>query len=438
MNKKDKNQDLYSEAKKIIPGGVMLFSKRPENHLPNKWPTYYKKAKGAFVWDLNNKKYLDMYFGVGQSVLGYANSSVDKRVNKSNALGNITSLNSLYEVKLAKKLIQIHKWAGFAKFAKTGGEASAIATRIARSINGNEKVAICGYHGWHDWYLAANLKSKNNLNAHLLDGLRSIGVPKSLKNTISSFRMNNFSDLKKIKKVKKLAAIIMEVQREKEPSIKFLKEIRKFCNKRQIILIFDECTSGFRETYGGIHKKYNIIPDIVIFGKCLGNGYPITAILGKKKYLKKASRSFISSTFWTENSGFVAALKTLEIMKQKKTFIKIKKIGKNVKNIWKKISYKYKLPIKIYGLDSIPSFKIISDNSDKYKTFITQEMLKNKILATNTIYISIVHKKEYLEKYEKILDKIFFKIKKCENNEISINNILKNKVSTSDFNRLTG
>ena len=141
-----------------------------------------------------------MYFGVGQSVLGYANSAIDNAVNKSNKMGNITSLNSFHEVKLAKKLIQIHKWAGFVKFAKTGGEASAIGTRIARAISENEKVAICGYHGWHDWYLAANLKSKKNLNTHLLKGLKSIGVPKSLKNTISSFRMNNFNDLKKIKK----------------------------------------------------------------------------------------------------------------------------------------------------------------------------------------------------------------------------------------------
>ena len=250
--------------------------------------------------------------------------------------------------------------------------------------------------------------------------------------------MNNFNDLEKIKKITKLAAIIMEVQREKEPSLKFLKEIRKFCNEKKIILIFDECTSGFRETYGGIHKNYKIIPDIVLFGKCLGNGYPITAILGKKKYLKKASRSFISSTFWTENSGYVAALKTLEIMKKKKTYKKVKVIGKKIKTIWKKLAIKYKLPIKIYGLDSIPSFKILSKNSAKYKTFITQEMLKKNILATNTIYISIAHKSEYLNKYTKILDKIFLKIKYCEENRLSINKILKSKVSTSDFNRLTG
>jgi glutamate-1-semialdehyde 2,1-aminomutase len=438
MKIKDKNQVLYNEAKKIIPGGVMLFSKRPENYLPDKWPTYFKKAKGAYVWDLNNKKYLDMFFGVGQSILGYANSKIDNEVIKSNKSGNISSLNSFQEVELSKKLIKIHPWSGFARFAKTGGEASAIAIRIARSINNKEKIAICGYHGWHDWYLAANLKSRNNLNSHLLKGLESVGVPYSLKNTIYPFRMNNYSDFNKIKKVEKLSTIIMEVQREKLPDLSFLKEVRNFCNKKRIILIFDECTSGFRETYGGIHLKYGIYPDLLTLGKALGNGYPITCILGKKKYFKKASKTFISSTFFTEKSGVVAALATIDFMKKNQTYKKIITIGKKIKKIWEKNFKKHNLDAQIYGLDSIPCFKILSKNSNKYKTFITQEMLKNNILASNSIYISIAHKDIYLKKYEKVLDKTLLKIKECEDKKISIHKILKYKVSTTDFNRLTG
>ena len=134
-------------------------------------------------------------------------------------------------------------------------------------------------------------------------------------------------------------------------------------------------------------------------GKCLGNGYPITCVLGKKKYLKYASRSFISSTFWTEKSGLVAALKTIEIMKKNKTFEKVKRTGKKIKSIWKKISNKYDLPIIIYGLDSIPCFKILSKNSNKYKTLITQEMLKNNILASNQMYISTVHTNKLIRRY---------------------------------------
>ena len=438
MKVKDKNQLLYETAKKIIPGGVMLFSKRPENYLPKRWPTYFQKAKGAYIWDLNNKKYLDMFFGVGQSVLGYANSKIDNAVINSNKSGNITSLNSFQEVELAKKLIKIHPWSGFARFAKTGGEAGAIAIRIARSINNNEKLAMCGYHGWHDWYLAANLKSKNNLNSHLLKGLKSIGVPKSLKNTIYPFRMNNYSDFENIKKIKNLSAIVMEVQREKKPNLDFLKYIRKYCTKKKIILIFDECTSGFRETLGGIHLKYGIYPDLLTLGKALGNGYPITCVLGKDKYLKHASKSFISSTFWTEKSGLSAALATIELMKKNKTHKKIIKTGKKIKDLWKKKSQKYNLEIQIYGLDSIPCFKILGKNSNKYKTFFTQEMLKKNILATNQIYISIVHNTKLIKKYENVLDSVFSIIKKCEEKKLNINKLLETKESTTDFNRLTG
>ena len=183
--------------------------------------------------------------------------------------------------------------------------------------------------------------------------------------------------------------------------------------------------------------KYKIYPDLLVLGKALGNGYPITSVLGKKKYLKKASKSFISSTFWTENSGFSAALKTLEIINKKKIFNSIKNNGVKIKNIWRQKSIKYNIPITIYGLDSIPTFKFSVKNSLKYKTFFTQEMLKEGILATNTIYVSAVHTKKYINLYAKKIDEIFFKLQKCEQKELSINRILKFKVASSDFNRLT-
>ena len=437
MKKLDKNQELYKEAKKIIPNGTMLFSKKPEIYLPGKWPTYFSKAKNAYVWDLENRKYLDMYFGVGQNTLGYANGEVDNAVIKSNKTGNMSSLNSFQEVELAKKIIELHKWSGFIRFAKSGGEANSISIRLARAITNKDKIAICGYHGWHDWYLAANIKSSKNLNDHHIKGLKTDGVPKALKDTVHPFRMNNFEDLKKIKKIKNLAAIKMEVFREKVPDIKFLKEIRNFCNKNKIILIFDECTSGFRETYGGIHLNYKIYPDFIILGKALGNGYPLTAVLGKKKYLNKSSNCFISSTFWTEKSGAVAALKVLEIMKRDKTYIEIKKIGKNIKKLWENLSEKHNLKIKISGLDSIPSFQFISKNYLAYKTYLTQEMLKKKILASNQIYISIAHKDIHIKKYKIQLDKIFETISMCEDKKISINKILDTKICESGFKRLT-
>ena len=434
---KDKNQKLYNEAIKIIPNGTMLFSKKPEIYLPGKWPTYFSKAKKAFIWDLEKKKYLDMYFGVGQNTLGYANSEVDNAVIKSNRNGNMCSLNSEQDVKLAKKLIKIHPWAGFARFAKSGGEANAISIRYARAISGKDKIAICGYHGWHDWYLAANLKSKKKLNDHHIQELKVVGVPKALKNTVYPFRMNNFNDLNLIKKIKDLGVIKMEVYREKKPNKKFLKEIRKYCDKKNIVLIFDECTSGFRETFGGIHKNFKVYPDLLMLGKAMGNGYPITSVLGRKKFIKKVSNCFVSSTFWTERSGAVAALKTLDIMKRDKTYSQIKRIGKKIKKIWQELSLKHNLKIKIYGLDSIPCFQFLYKNHLAYKTFLTQEMLKNNILASTQIYVSIAHEEKYIKRYKNKLDNIFKFISEFEEKKIPINKFLESKVSEVGFKRYT-
>jgi glutamate-1-semialdehyde 2,1-aminomutase len=282
-----KGQALYKKAKKIIPGGNMLLSKRPEIFLPNAWPPYFKKAKGCYVWDIDGNKYTDMnLMGVGTNILGYANSKIDNAVIKAIKNGSMSSLNAPEEVSLAENLIDIHPWAKMVKFARTGGEANAIAIRIARAASKKDKVAFCGYHGWHDWYLATNLEGNKNLNNHLLPSLQIKGVPKDLKNSIYPFRYNNFEELEKLVNQKKIGVICMEVVRNEEPRNNFLKKVRNLATKKGIVLIFDECTSAFRNNFGGIHKLYNVEPDIALFGKALGNGYPIQQSLGQKKLWK--------------------------------------------------------------------------------------------------------------------------------------------------------
>ena len=306
----------------------MLFSKRPDTFLPDLWPSYFK-TKGCLVTDLDNKKYYDLStMSVGTNSLGYSNSKVDSAVKKVINNGNISTLNCPEEVYLAKKLVKLHTWAKKVRFARTGGEANSIAIRLARASTKRKNIAFCGYHGWHDWYLAANIKSKKNLSNHLLKGLNIVGVPKELKNTIYSFKYNDFDYLSKLVKEKNIGIIKMEVLRNELPKNNFLKKVRKLANKNGIILIFDECTTGFRETFGGIHKKFRVNPDLLILGKALGNGYAITAILGTEKIMKSINTTFIISTFWTERIGSVAALKTLEVMQKEKSWIKITAIGK--------------------------------------------------------------------------------------------------------------
>jgi glutamate-1-semialdehyde 2,1-aminomutase len=421
---------LYNYAKTIIPGGTTLFSKRSELHLPNKWPAYFSKSKETNVWDLNGKKYLDMFCAVGTSVLGYGNSKVNKSVIKNLKKGNLTSLNCPEEVSLATQIINHHPWASMAKFTRGGGEANAVAIRIARSNTKKKNVAFCGYHGWHDWYLSANINSKNNLNQHLMSGLNYDGIPESLKNTSFPFPYNDFKYLSKLINKKNIGIIKMEVMRNIKPQDGYLQKIRNICNKKKIILIFDECTSGYRENMGGIHLKYKINPDIAIFGKALGSGFAINAIIGKKKIMKKAENTFISSTFWGERVGFTAALSTISEFEKLKVFDQIIRNGKMIKSIWHNLSKKYNIPIKIMGTDAIPSFEFLH-NQNLNKTFLTQEMLKNNILATNLIFVNIFHNKKNLKIYSNVLEKIFYSISKK-----NIKKILKYKICFKPINRI--
>ena len=429
-------QKLWNRAKEIIPGGNMLLSKRSEMFLPDQWPAYFSKAKGCEVWDLDGRKYTDMsIMGIGTNSLGYSHPEVDEAVIKTVKDGNMSTLNCSEEVYLAEKLIEIHPWADMVRFARSGGEANAIAIRIARAFSQKDKVAICGYHGWHDWYLATNLTNKSGLSEHLLPGLSPNGVPKNLSGTTIPFQFNNFQQLLDIVENNDLAAIKMEVERSNPPENDFLEKVRDLCDRKNIVLIFDECTSGFRETFGGIHLKHKVNPDLCMFGKALGNGYAITAVIGKEEIMQAAQKTFISSTFWTERIGPSAALKTLEIMQKLDSWTYISLLGNKVREVWKDLADENKLEINIGGLKPIPQFSINSKNFLKYKTFITQEMLKEGFLSSNIIFISMAHNEEIIRQYKYKLKNIFEIIGECEKGR-NIDDLLECDVCHSTFKRL--
>jgi glutamate-1-semialdehyde 2,1-aminomutase len=429
-------QKLWKRAKDIIPGGNMLLSKRPEMFLPGKWPAYYSKAKGCKIWDLDGKEYVDMsIMGVGTNILGYGHSEVDQAVCGAITAGNMSTFNSPEEVYLAEKLIALHPWADMVRFSRTGGEANAIAIRIARAASGREKVAFCGYHGWHDWYLSANLGSVDHLDGHLLPGLEPNGVPHHLKGTALPFNYNHFEELEALVNTHEIAAIKMEVERNMEPATDFLQKVRKLATDHNIVLIFDECTSGFRETFGGLHKKYGVDPDMAIFGKALGNGYAITAIVGRREVMEAAESTFISSTFWTERIGPTAALKTLEIMDRTRSWEKITSTGSIIRNRWQVLAEKYDLKISHWGMAAIPGFSFESPNAVAYKTLITQEMLAGGYLASNSVYVSTEHSLDLIDQYFELLDPIFNCIKECEEGE-DIKRYVSGPICHTGFKRL--
>ena len=431
-----KGQKLWKKAKEIIPGGNMLLSKRGEMFIPELWPSYFSEAKGCNIWDLDGNKFLDMnLMGVGTNLLGYGNEEVDRAVKDSISKGNMSSLNCEEEVHLAEKLISMHPWSEMAKFTRSGGEANAVAIRIARAATGRDKVAICGYHGWHDWYLAANLKEKK-LNTHLLPGLEPEGVPKGLLDTVFTFEYNDILSLQHIVKENQLAAIKMEVERNVPPTDDFLQKIRTICDENNIVLIFDECTSGFRETFGGLHLKYNVNPDMAIFSKALGNGYAICSIIGTNSVMQYAQSSFISSTFWTERIGPTAALKTLEVMERLRSWKIVSEKGRSIKKEWETLAKNYKLEINVNGLSALPNFSFKKHNALSYKTFITQEMLKKNILASSACYLCTAHEETLISFYLDVMDGIFERISKIDSINEDIENYLSNGVCQSGFKRL--
>jgi glutamate-1-semialdehyde 2,1-aminomutase len=411
----NKNEVLWKKSKKIILRGNSLFSKNPENYAKN-WPAYFDKAKGCYIWSIDKKKYIDFsYMGIGTNILGYSNSKIDNHVKKIINKGTMSTLNCAEEVFLSQKLIEMHPWSSMCKFTRTGAEASAVAIRIGRIYSKKNKIAICGYHGWHDWYLSVNLNGKKKLDTHLLKNLNVDGVDKNLKNSSVAFKYNDLDSFKKIvKQNKDIGVVIMEVERFEEVKKDFLKYIRDYTKKNKIILIFDECTSGFRQTFGGLHLKYKINPDICLLGKSLGNGYPINAVIGTKQVMNMAKNSFISSTFWSDRIGPAAALKTLEIMKKERSWQKLKNLGIFFKKNFSLILNKHGISGEIIGTGSLLKFIIYKLDDNSLKKFFATEMLKEGMLASNVIYLSTVHTKTLLKKYITAINKALLKLKEMK------------------------
>ncbi|MEO8017094.1 MAG: aminotransferase class III-fold pyridoxal phosphate-dependent enzyme [Pseudomonadota bacterium] len=429
-------QKLWKRAKHVIPGGNMLLSKRAELFAPDQWPAYFSRAKDCRVWDLDGNEFIDMsLMGIGTNTLGYGHPEVDEAVRATITAGNMSTLNCPEEVYLAERLVELHPWADMVRFARSGGEANAIAVRIARAASGRDKVAICGYHGWHDWYLAANLGDDQNLAGHLLPGLDPKGVPQHLRGSVLPFQYNDFATLERLVREQPVGVIKMEVSRSLEPDVEFLKNVRRLATENSIVLIFDECTSGFRQSFGGLHKLYGVDPDMAILGKTLGNGYAITAVIGRREVMEAAQSTFISSTFWTERIGPSAALKTLQVMERTRSWETITATGRDITRRWQALATKHSLPITTQGLPSLTGITFNSERALAYKTLLTQEMLAKGFLASANVYVCTDHTPAIVDRYFAALEPVFALIAECESGR-DVMSLLKGPVCHSGFKRL--
>lgn len=397
-----KGQELYRTAKRLIPGGTQLLSKRPEMFLPDHWPAYYRQARGVEVVDLDGRRYVDMsLMGVGACVLGYADPDVDGAVKAAVDNGSMCTLNAPEEVELAELLCALHPWARMVRYTRSGGEAMAVAVRIARAHTRRDKVAFCGYHGWADWYLAANLGETDALDGQLMPGLEPAGVPRGLAGTALSFHYNRLDQLKTIVEGERdgLAAIVMEPQRGQPPEAGFLEEVRDIASRIGAVLIFDEITTGFRMTAGGIHLLRGVNPDLAVFAKAMANGYAMAAVIGTETVMQAAQSTFISSTNWTERLGPAAALATIRKYRRENVAEHLIEIGNRVLNGWQQAAREIGLRLHTSGLPSLNHFHLDYDNELALSTLFTQVMLEKGFLASNQFKPSFAHQAHHVDAY---------------------------------------
>ena len=434
-----RSQELYIKAKRLIPGGTQLLSKRPEMFLPDFWPAYYQKAKGCEIWDLDGNKYTDMsYMGIGACILGYADDDVDAAVHAAVDNGSMATLNAPQEVELAELLISLHPWASMVRYARTGGESLAVAVRIARAFTGRDTVLFCGYHGWHDWYLAANLAEEQALDGHLIPGLSPRGTPRALRGSSYPFVYNDVEGLKKLALQHKNDAgvIVIEAIRNHFPDKEFIAAVMSAARDLKAVVIVDEVSSGWRMTCGGAHLLFGLEPDIAVFAKGMSNGFPMAAVIGKENVMQAAQESFISSTYWTDSIGPTAALATIKKLRDKNVPEYLQTAGKKVQEGWKKIAAAHGLAIEASGIFPMGHFEFRHPEPLVLKTLFTQLMLEKGFLATNAYYASLAHTPETIDRYLKAVDEAFGDIATAVSSG-SPARLLKGPVCHTGFKRLT-
>jgi glutamate-1-semialdehyde aminotransferase len=438
----NQGQTLYRKARHYIPGGTQLLSKRPEMFLPEQWPSYYSRAQGAEVWDLDGRHYFDMSNnGVGSCPLGYADPDVNVAVKAAVDAGSMSTLNCPEEVELAELLCELHPWAKMVRYARTGGESMSVAVRIARAKTGRSRVAFCGYHGWSDWYLAANLSEADSLGTKglLLPGLQPAGVPRELTGTAYGFRHNHADELDQLvtKHNGEFAAIICEAQRGDKPAPGFLEQVRAIASRIGAVLIFDEITSAMRLNTGGVHLLYGVAPDLAVFAKGIGNGFPIAAIIGTAEVMQAAQKTFISSTYWTERIGPTAALATIKKHRCLNASQRLIAAGRRVQQIWTDAAHATGLHVHVGPADMPPLSHIGYEypNARAIQTLHCQLMLERGFLDNTGFYATYAHTDEVLNAYASAVSEVLPALARAIRDG-QVEQLLRGPIGHSSFARL--
>jgi glutamate-1-semialdehyde 2,1-aminomutase len=415
--------EIYNRAEKLIPGVSQLLSRRPSRWALGVSPIYAKRAKGCRIWDVDGNEYIDWMSGVGPIILGYADPVVDAAVKAQVDDGSICTLIHESAVELAEMLVRLIPSAEMVRFAKGGGEACAIAVRIARGVTGRDKVLFCGYHGWHDWYIAAN-HTDDSLDDHLFPGIDPIGVPKALAGSAIPFKYGDLNHLEDALKANngEISCIIMEPMRSELPPANYLESVRQLATSYGVVLIFDEVSSGFRIALGGAQEFCGVTPDISVFAKAISNGFPMAAVVGKREFMEPSAQMFISSAYWDDAVGFVAALATLKELERRDAVAYFTNYGTQFKESINRCAENVGLNARCVGAPAEPSIRFKVDDPEiakKVSTLFIQENAKRGVILMSGLFLNCAHDKTALEQTEAVVQESFAIIQEgLKNNKV--------------------
>jgi len=402
---------LCERAEKLIPGVTQLISRRPVRAAKGISPVYAARAKGCRIWDIDGNEYVDWMSAVGPIILGYADDVVDGAVKEQIDRGSIYSIVGEQSVELAEELVRLIPSAEMVRYVKGGGEACTVAVRIARGVTGRDKVLFCGYHGWHDWYLAANLGAER-LDAHLLPGIEPIGVPAALEGTAIPFEYGDLNLLEDLLKAhdNQVACIIMEPMRTELPPPGFLEGVRELADRYGALLIFDEVSCGFRVALGGVQELTGVTPDLSVFAKAISNGYPMGVVVGRREVMEPASRMFISSAYWDDNIGIVAALTTLRELERRQAVEHFARLGAAFRERIDRVAADTGAPARCVGVDGHPGIRFDVEDAQtakKVSTLFIQENARRGLILSTGFFFNCAHDEAALDHTEKAVGESF-------------------------------
>lgn len=402
---------LYARALELIPGGTQLISRRPTRFACGVSPVYAARAKGARFWDVDGHQYIDWTSGIGSILLGYCDPVVDEAVREQLALGSIYSVNHELELELAEELCRTFPCAEMVRYARGGGEACAMAVRIARGVTGRDRVLFCGYHGWHDWYLAANLEGEESLAAHLFSGIEPIGVPRALRGTAIPFAYGDLHGLGELLDTYRgeVAAVMMEPLRSKLPPPGYLPQVAALVREAGALLIFDEVSTGLRYGLSGAQGLVGVVPDMAVLAKSLSNGYAMAAVVGRRDCMQPAARMFISSTYWSETLGLRAALTTLHEVRRRNLPAQLARRGNELMQRLNRAAHAAGLSARCEGVPYHPHlvFEHPPEQQRLLATLFIQEMAKRGCHGYTSFYMNGAQEQPELEQTERAASEVF-------------------------------